>query len=288
MSKAELLMLTPSFAAEIRGMDVANGIDKAKGAFIREALARCAVVVVRGQTLAPPTLVEVSRSLGRLRVSFLSQYAAEGHPEITVVSNKAVNGKPVGIMDAGVYWHSDGSYLNTPDLYTVLYAIEIPKRDGQPLGDTVFSDTSAAYDALTDQMKARIAGLEAFNSLTYNEEKKKANNQKRGQGLSDQQRASLQGAVHPIARSHPITGRKCLFVSEGHTAWVVGLPQTESDELLRALCAHIAEPRFIYRHKWQVGDLVIWDNCATQHLAVQDYGTIPRLIYRCGISGDMA
>lgn len=270
--------------AEIRGIDVARGLTEAEMSAVRDALHRHSVIVMRGQGLSPDDQVAFAKRLGTPRVSFFNQYAVEGCPELTVVSNIKRDGKPIGLVDAGALWHTDGSYLERPDMYTVLYALEIPHRDGAPIGDTLFVSTAAAYDDLPQETRTRIAGLRALHSITHHVEKKAAANLSKPP-VDGAQRAALPDVAHPVVRIHPVTGRKCLFVTEGHTKSIVGMPDDESARLLRELWAQITRPAFVYRHKWQVGDLLIWDNCSTQHLAVTDYGTLSRRLHRSGIAG---
>mgnify|MGYP000241003816 CR=1 FL=1 len=277
--------LAPAVGAEIRGIDVGRGIDESQMTFVRDALHRHAVVLLRQQFLTPGQQVEFSKRFGPpLRISLFTEHKPEGVDELTVVSNIVRDGRPIGVMDAGALWHTDGSYLAKPDLYTVLYALEVPHRDGQPLGDTAFRNTQAAYQALPDRMKERIDGLRAVNSLAHHFELRRRKNF-RAPPVTGAVGEVAPDVDHPVVRTHPITGKKCLFVTEGHTKAIVGLPQRESDELLAELFAHLARPEFMYRHRWAVGDLLVWDNCSTQHLAITDYGELPRLLHRAGIAG---
>jgi taurine dioxygenase len=170
-------------------------------------------------------------------------------------------------------------------MYTVLYGVEIPHKDGQPLGDTVFTSAHLAYEALSPEVKAKLAGRRAVHSfIEHLARKARAGNLKRAP-LTEKQKAELPDVSHPVVRTHPITGKPCLFVTEGHTTAIEGLPQSESDALLADLAAHLANPAFHYRHRWTRGDLIVWDNCSAHHLAVFDYGDIPRRLHRAGILG---
>ncbi len=277
--------LRPVLGAELHGIDVSEGVSDEDMSFVLDSLHRYSVLLLRNQRISPRNQVEFSKRLGPpLRVSLFTKNAPDGAPELTIVSNIHREGKPIGVMDAGALWHSDGSYLPQPDMYTVLYALEVPHRDGQVLGDTLFASTAAAYDALPEGTKARINTLRAVNSFAHNVELRRKANFKT---------PPVTGAVkdvapdvdHPMVRAHPFTGRKCMFVSEGHTRSIVGIAPENGDPLLAELYAHIKKPEFVYRHKWRAGDMLIWDNCATQHLAITDYGEIPRLLHRAGIMG---
>lgn len=172
---------------------------------------------------------------------------------------------------------------------SLLLAREVPQADGQPLGDTLFASTCAAYDALPAEMQEKIAGLKAIHRLDQSRyERDQRTNQERGKRapLTDAQKAMIQDVVHPVVRTHPVTGRKCIYVNELYTFGIVGMEKEEGDRLIAELCEHITQSRFIYRHKWRVGDLLMWDNCATQHLAVGDYAPSQRrLMHRTTVRG---
>ena len=276
--------LTPVIGAEVKGIDVAGGLGDADMTLVRDALHRFSVIVLRDQKLAPPDQIAFAQRLGPLRVSFMKHLAPGGHEALTTVSNIVLDGKPIGLVDAGALWHTDGSYLPVPDMYTALYALEIPERDGKVLGDTLFVSTAAAYDELPLEVKHRISGRKALHSIVHHV-KKKAEANLKVPPVTDAQRAAMPEVEHPIVRTHPVTGRKCIYATEGHTRAIVGLPEEESDVLLRQLWTHVTRPEFVYRHKWRVGDLLVWDNCATQHLAITDYGDTPRRLHRAGIAG---
>lgn len=283
----EIVPLAPALGAELRGIDIHAGVDAEAFARIRDALHRHSVLLLRDQQLTARDQVEFSGRFGTLRTSFYNQYAAPDAPELTVISNIVENGRAIGIMDAGSLWHTDASYLKTPDMYTQLYALEIPRREnGEPLGDTLFTSTAAAYEALPDDVKRRIDGRRAIHSFTDHYEKKRANGSLKRDALTPEQKAKTPDVSHPIVRTHPVTGRKSLFVTEGHTASIEGMEPGESRELLDLLLAHVVKPEFIFRHRWREGDLLTWDNCATQHLASFDYPpTQRRRLYRAGIAG---
>ena len=283
--QAGLVALTQALGAEVTGVDVGSGVDEGSFDFIRDALHEYSVIVLRGQDVTPLRQKEFARRLGDMRTSFYNRYGVPDHPELSIVSNITKDGEGIGIADAGMLWHTDGSYLKTPDMYTVLYGIEIPRRDGKALGDTVFSSSWRAYEALPSQMKARLDGMRAVHSFTSHLEKKRAKGQLKRAPLTAEQKAAVPDVDHPIVRRHPVNGRACLFVTEGHTSAIVGLAPAQSDELLEFLTEHVKRPEFQYRHSWQPGDLVVWDNCAVQHLAIFDYGDLPRRLHRAGING---
>ena len=280
---ATLHPLSPVFGAEIRGLQVAAGVGDEQMRFVRDSVHRYSLIVLRDQQMSPQQQVEFSKRFGPpLRVSIFAGVNPPGVRELTIVSNIVREGKPVGVRDAGALWHTDGSYLARPDLYTALHALEVPHRDGRALGDTAFASTAAAFDALPLDLKQRIEGRRAVHSLAHHMAMRKKANFRVPPVAPD---SSNPDVDHPIVRTHPITGRKCIYVTEGHTKCVVGLSDDESHDLLQTLFAHLMRPEFHYRHNWRVNDLVVWDNCATQHLAITDYGDIPRMLYRAGMEG---
>ena len=238
---------------------------------IEEAFHEHCVLVFRGQRLTPEGHIGFSRRFGDLLVHVLKQYNDPQVPEVLVLSNIVENGKPIGIQDGGQYWHTDLSYTAEPSRCSLLYAVEIPFENGVALGDTLFVNTCAAYDALSDEMKAKLAGLKARHSYTARYQRMQQRGGNRVE-LEEDQKKAVPEVVHPVVRTHPFNGRKCLYVNEGFTGAIIGMPKEESDALLAGLYKHVTDERFMYRHRWQVGDLLMWDNCSTQHIAVANYG----------------
>lgn len=271
--------LAPALGAEVSGVDIAAGISDDMLAAVRGALHRHGVIVLRDQNITPEDQVAFCKRLGRMRVSFMSDLSVPGVPELTVVSNIVKDGKPIGLVDAGALWHTDGSYLPEADMYTVLHAIQIPQRDGVALGDTCFMSSGAVYDALPSDMRAKIEHARGVHSFSYHIQRKIAANFK-----APPTTKQLPDVEHPAIRVHPATGRKGIYLTEGHTKAIAGMPEAESRALLDRLAEFAKQPQFLYRHSWRVGDLLIWDNVATQHLAITDYGSLPRRLHRAGIA----
>jgi taurine dioxygenase len=159
-----------------------------------------------------------------------------------------------------------------PTLASLLYAIEVPERDGLTLGNTLFASTCAAYDDLPAELKQRLEGLRAVNSYSAMFQRKASEFGVRPK-LTEAEKAEKypKDAVHPVIRTHPVTGRKGIYVCEGYTTRILDIPEAESEAILRLLFDQLIRPDYIYRHKWQVGDLTMWDNCAVQHQASFDY-----------------
>ncbi len=276
--------------AEIVGLDLSRDVDDDTFRQIEQVFHERHVIWFRGQRLTPEQHVRFSRHFGVVEVPTNRQYALPDRPEVYVVSNIVENGRNIGNADAGRVWHTDSSYMQVPSRCSLLYAIEVPRNDaGEPLGDTLFASMTAAYDALADEMKQRVEGLQAVHNYTLQYERRLA--KMRGQGmqredLTPEMRAKVPDVVHPVIRPHPVTGRKCVFVNSAFVTEIFGLPEEEGRRLRDALIEHSTAARFVYRHRWAPGDLLIWDNAATQHLAIADYA-LPqrRLMYRTTVKG---
>ncbi|HET6157857.1 MAG TPA: TauD/TfdA family dioxygenase [Dongiaceae bacterium] len=279
---ASITPLSPIIGSKIRGIDLAEAVDDTLFSKIEDALNDTHLLVFRDQArLAPAQHIAFSRRFGPLQIHVQRKFHLPGHPEILVVSNEFHDDEPIGLVDAGKYWHSDLSYMAEPSLGSLLHAQVLPK-DG---GDTLFVNMHAAYDALDDGVKRRIATLNAEHSYLARNAYQSRLHPDRPQ-LDVGQAASVPPVVHPMVRIHPGNRQPALFVNEGFTTHVVGLPHEESDELLQFLFRHSVEPRFTYRHHWQAHDLVFWDNRSTMHLATGCPDDQPRTLYRTTVQGD--
>ena len=251
--------------AEIRDIDLARPISNEAFAQIEAAFNNHAVVCFRNQILSEAQLIAFARRFGEIERNFLAQYAHPGFPEILYVSNIKEDGRNIGHADAGRVWHTDMSFTARPPRATLLYAIEVPIENGVALGNTLFSSAAAAHDSLPVEQQRQIAGLRAIHQVA-------GRRAKTGTGQWDQaQRREQPTVIHPVVRTHPHTGRKCLYVSKGECEGIEGMPQEEALALIDKLADLTVEPRFHHTHRWQVRDLLMWDNCAVQHLATFDY-----------------
>jgi len=278
----EVRPLDAPLGAEIIGLDISKPINDTDFARIHRAHLDHHVVVFRDQDVSPDAHIAFSRRFGPLEIHVLHQYHLKGHPEILIVSNIKENGAPIGLGDAGAYWHSDISYKPKPSLGSLLHAQELPSEGG----DTLFADQHRAWDALSPAMQQRLLPLKAEHSYLAKYEELRSKNPWRPK-LSQQQIDAVAPAVQPVVRTHPETGRKALFVSEHFTTGIVGLPKDEGDALLAELFAHSVKPEFVYRHRWKPHDLVFWDNRSVMHLAAGTPDELRRKLYRTTVEGDV-
>jgi len=278
------MQITPSqnvIGAEITDVDLGQNLSAAEFGRIEDAFNRHSVVCFPQQQLDEPQLVAFARRFGEVEKIFLTHYAHPKYPEIMFVSNIKKDGRDIGHADAGSVWHTDMSYTARPPRATLLYALEVPMENGVALGDTQFSSAADAYDSLSDAMKQKIAGLRAIHQVA-------GRRARTGTGQQDQAlRREQPAVVHPIARTHPYTGRKCLYVSKGECEGIEGMPTDEALKLIDELAERTVEPRFRHTHHWRVRDVLMWDNCAVQHLASFDYKWPQhrRLMHRVTVGG---
>jgi taurine dioxygenase len=278
----EIHPLSDVVGAEIVGVDV-NDLSDDEFERIHQAHLDYCVIVLRDQHVTPAQQVAFSRRFGDLDYQVLDQYSHPEFREILVLTNKVADGKPVGLADAGRRWHTDMSYNEIPPLGSLLYGLEIPPEGGE----TKFASLYAAYDALPDATKQRIAGLRGIHD--YVRHYKRADDLSGGKRarLTDAQKASLTQVAHPIVRTHPETGRKALYVDEGHTIGIEGMSDAEAKPLLRELYEHATKPQFVYTHTWRPFDIVFWDNRCLLHQA-QPYDAEKhiRYMHRTTVKGD--
>ncbi|MBV9829215.1 MAG: TauD/TfdA family dioxygenase [Alphaproteobacteria bacterium] len=273
--------------AEISQIDLTQPLPDSVFDAVSETFDQYSVVVFRDQDLTGEQRIAFSKRFGPLQINVRSEFNNPRHPEIYTVSNILKDGKPIGSQDAGRYWHSDLCYLEKPTKASMLYAIEVPRREGASLGDTVFASARAAYDDLPQDMKQRLEGLRAVNSYNAMFDRKAAQFGVRPK-LNDEAKSKYpKDAIHPVIRTHPNTGEKCIYVCEGYTTQILDIPEAESRELLEFLFAHVTQPKYQYRHSWRKADLLMWDNCAVQHLASFDYAPLHRHMERTTVEGSV-
>ena len=268
------------FVAEVDGVDLSRPLDDGDFGLIHDAFIAHSILVFRGQSLTNEQHIEFSRRFGELEIHTAKHWLLPDYPEILVLSNRGEQGtKP--IVNGGAYWHSDITYKAKPPLGSLLYALEVPPEGG----DTLFADMYTAYESLDDETKARIEGLRAIHRYE-DRYRMMAKEDKERPPLTKEQLAQVPDVVHPVVRTHPLSGRKALYVNEGFTVGIEGMPDAEGRALLEMLFRRSVEPGNVYRHCWRAGDLVMWDNRCTMHRATEYDLRHTRAMHRTTIQGD--
>ena len=270
--------LHASFGAEVIGADLASDLDAAMIAQIEAAWLRYSILLFRDVAMTPAQHVAFTRRLGPLHVMEPLEFNLPGFPEVMVASNIEKDAKPIGMKRAGWGWHSDGEDKVLPNAGSFLYALELPPTDG----DTLYADTYAAFAALTDDVRARIMGRRAcfsrqrFHQVYY----------PHLPPLTEEQKKARPDVWQPIARHHPKSGWTSLYI--GRWAYrIEGMPDNEAGDLIEYLKDFATRPEFVYRHRWRVGDALLWDNRCTQHCATPfDDTKYTRLMHRTTLEGE--
>lgn len=261
--------LPAGFGVEIVGMDVPNAGEADLAEYDRICREN-AVVVIRGQKLHAGQVVELAGRLGRIS----SQHRTGPHPQypqISILSNKKVDGKYIGAHEVGRNWHTDGTTYEKLGLITLLYGVECPPEGA----DTVIADTAGAYEALPPAMKEKIEGLQAVHSRA------KLFKKYSQLGVAPEDMAAMKEVLHPLVIASPVDGRKALFLTKGSFMGIVGMPEDEAQALMDELIAFSIQDRFVYTHKWKADDILVWNDLSTVHKAsAYDEAKYDRLVYR--------
>ena len=289
MTRTQELEIIPSGAplgAEIRGVDLSCPMDDATFREIDRAYAEHGVLVFRNQHLSERHLIDATRRFGTVEEYMRGNFTLPGYPEIIKISNIKENGEYVGVADAGTTWHSDMSYIAAPPRGSLLYALEVPVENGKVLGDTLFSSTAAAYDDLPDATKTLLDGKRTIHSYEGKHARRAQAGKSNRKPLTEEERAALAPVDHPVIRTHPQSGRKCIYVVAGECFGITDMADSEAEILLEDLADRCTRPEYTYRHHWQQHDLLLWDNCLVQHLAIHDYALpLRRMMWRTTIMG---
>ena len=287
---AATMKLTPnktSMGVRIDDIDLSRPVSHPEFATIFAALGKYGVLWFPQQRLDARALKAFSERFGSLQGSPTGTYCEPDVPEVMILSNIVEDGKPIGLADAGQDWHTDMSYNKLVGFTNVLYGINIPHRDGQPLGNTVFADMCAAYDDLSPALKSRLANATATHDFNKFWEEMRRRPGSTRPPLTAEQRAARPPSVHPIFLTHPITGLKVLYANPGYTERINELDEAESDRVLQELFRHQLQPKYQYAHRWSEGDVLMWDHIGTLHNAIPDYRPDEiRLIKRCQVLAD--
>jgi taurine dioxygenase len=267
--------LSPDFGLEASGVDLSQPLSDTAFADLERTFFRAQVLVLRNQSLTPAQYVAFARRFGPPEPHVIDQFHHPADPNILILSNRRKDGEPIGLADAGTYFHTDYSYLQVPARATMLYSIEVPSSGG----NTLFANQYAAYDDLPESMKRRIEGLVAihhYGNRTVPDEMSRT----AASPLTAEQKAKMPLITHPIVRPHPVTGRKALYAVSGSSYGIVGMAENEALALLDELAEHAARPQYVYSLAYRLGDIVIWDNASLLHSATLTDPDDPRTLWR--------
>jgi taurine dioxygenase len=272
--------LTPKLGAEIIGVDLAKGVDADVFRALYQAFLRYQVLLFGPLDLPPAQQVSFARRFGEVQIHVMSQYHADGFPELYRLSNLDADGKPNGRHpDKGTLaWHTDGSWSRVTGQATLIYG-EVVAGEG---GETHFCDMYGAYERLSPSWKARIADMRAVHNLDF------SRTRRHGEDLmTEEQRRARPPVDHPVVRTHPETGRDCIYLGD-HAEYIVGLPYDEGRAIIEELNALAVHPDLTYKHRWRPGEFIVWDNRCLMHRATEyDPHTQGRVVRRCTVLGEV-
>ncbi len=257
----QLTKLSAGFGLEASGVDLSQLSDE-KFAEVEKAFFAGQVLVIRGQKLTARQFLDFARRLGPPEPHVIDQFHHPEHADILILSNVMKNGEPIGLADAGTYFHTDYSYLDVPARATTLCSIQVPRVGG----DTRFANQYAAYDDLSASMKKKIDGLVALHHYG-NRDDLDTGSRTVASVLNQEQEQKMAWVRHPVVRHHPVTGRKALYAVSGSSFGIEGMREDEAIALLDELKEHATQEKYQYRLKYGVGDVVIWDNASLLHAA---------------------
>ncbi len=274
-----------ALGAEIVGLDLRMPLPAATLAALRLRWHEHLVLLFRGQRLSDEQHFAFTRQFGPLehtpqRLLELARSGGSdpGHPQVTVISNVMVNGRPIGRLgNAEALWHTDSNFVEVPPAASLLRALEIPERGG----NTQFMNMYAALDCLPDDLRRAVDGLCCKHDATHD-----SAGAKRAEYGEYAHPREAPGPVHPLVRTHAETGRRALYLGRRKGAWIVGLDLRDSDALLDAIWAHVTARDLTWEHTWRVGDLIMWDNRCTMHRRDAFDGAARRVMHRTQLAGD--
>jgi taurine dioxygenase/putative 2-oxoglutarate oxygenase len=271
--------VSPALGTEVTGINLGNDVSAADFDRIYRAWIDTGLLVIRDQDITPAELTRFTRRFGEIVVYTRSENAHHELPEVLVLSNIVRDGRPIGSPASGRYWHSDGHFLEMPPSASLLYAVEIPPVGGE----TWFANMMDAYDDLEPALKERLDGLRVVISRV----RSRPYNYPDRPPPTEEQKAAWPDMPQPLVRTHPVNGRKALYVG-GNVPWLIeGMEEAESTPLVRALQQHSIQSKYVYFHEWRQGDLVVWDNRSLIHKATgYDAVNHRRHMLRTAVAGD--
>ena len=244
--------LMPNFGVEILDVDVTKAEPDELAAVV-DTFHRNGALVLRGQVMSQQQQLAFTRLFGAPEGNSRLEFCDPDYPEIYVISNKVVNGRAIGDPEAGIGWHTDFAYGAHPAMCTILHAQEVPAEGS----DTLLADLCAAWNALPPERQEELDGLVVHHSFAQLMRKRNA-------PMTRQQKEDLPDVFHPLIRRHPADGRKALYVS-GTTKGILNIANPDGIEMMEELIRYATQDCFVYRHKWRVGDILVWDNRVTLH-----------------------
>jgi len=267
--------LSPALGAQISGLDLSRQLTDPQRQAIEQALLTHQVLFFRDQPLTPHQHARFAANFGELHIHPIYPNVPE-QPEVLILDTAVTD-----VRDNAI-WHTDVTFLPTPALGAVLSARQVPEFGG----DTLWASGIAAFEALSAPMQALLDGLSATHDFTRSFPLERFGTTPEDIARWEQTRRQHPPLSHPVVRTHPVSGRKSLFVNEGFTTRINELSETESDGMLKFLFSHTTRPEFTIRWRWQQHDVAFWDNRVTQHYAVDDYRPQRRIMHRATILGD--
>jgi taurine dioxygenase len=275
MTTARAEVLTPAIGARIEGVDLAQPLDDADIAAIRQLLLKHRVIFFENQNLTPTQHRDLAARFGEFEI----HPSYQAHPECPELV----------VLDTGPHnptdndnWHTDMTFRPAPPMASMLYSRHVPPAGG----DTLWSDMRAAYLGLSSQLSALLEPLDAVHDYTKSFTADNPSVIAAGSERYERAKKANPPVLHPVVRTHPETGEDFLFVNEGFTTAIRGLPKAEGDALLAFLYAHVQKPEYVVRWRWKPNTVGFWDNRCTQHYAVNDYLPGRRVMHRATILGD--
>ncbi|EXF91224.1 taurine dioxygenase [Pseudomonas fluorescens HK44] len=276
MSSLAITPLSTALGAQISGIDISQPLNLEQRDAIEQALLRHQVLFFRGQPINPQQQARFAANFGNLHIHPIYPNVPE-QPEVLILDTAETD-----VRDNAV-WHTDVTFLPTPALGAVLSAKLLPEFGG----DTLWASGIAAYEALSVPLQNLLQGLTATHDFVKSFPLERFGNTPEALAQWEETRKKNPPLSHPVIRTHPVSGRKSLFVNEGFTTKINELSETESEAILRLLFAHATRPEFTIRWRWQENDVAFWDNRVTQHFAVDDYRPARRVMHRATVLGDV-
>jgi len=273
--------LSATFGMAIDGIDLSAELSHGEFREVEQALWDAQVLAIKGQRLDPARYLAFARRFGKPEPHVIDQFHHPGFPDILILSNRMQDGRPIGLADAGSYFHTDYSYLEVPARLTMLYSIEVPKRGG----NTLFADMYAAFEDLPARVKQRIDDLVVLHHYGNRDDLDEASRTAASQ-LTTEQKDKVRWVRHKLVRTHHGTGRKALYAVSGSSFAIDGMSRPDGVALLDELKAHALQDKYRLSYSYDVGDVILWDDLSTLHSATLTDPNDPRTLWRITVKED--